>query len=160
MLKRKTISLLLSLFFTVFMLNGHDVIASTVKSTKVPFEDTTYTVENDADKPHDISSEEAANSTIDKFKEGTDFGIDVAGVEMIKGKTEAFVNMLTAIILGVAVTMIVLAGFRITKSEGNPEQMRQAKMQIIGAGIGVGIALFTMVILKGYLEIINVYNAP
>jgi uncharacterized membrane protein YidH (DUF202 family) len=52
------------------------------------------------------------------------------------------------IVLGIGVLMIVYAGFKYATSQGDPKTTEQAKMQIIAAGVGIGIAMFAFVILQ------------
>ena len=141
----------------LFALSQNVQANTNVKSTQVPFEDKTFTTKEE-NKPHDISTKDKANKEIASFKEESNFNINVDGVETIKGKTVKFVGIAAGLIMGLAVIMITFAGFKITTSEGEPGKLRTAKMQIIGAGIGIGLSLFTLVIVKVYMEVLNVYN--
>lgn len=67
-----------------------------------------------------------------------------------------FGNYLAGLIFGVSVIVIVWAGFKYATSQGDTKTTEQAKMQIITAGIGIGIALLAMVIVKIFAEIYSV----
>lgn len=70
-----------------------------------------------------------------------------------------FGNYLAGLIFGVSVIVIVWAGFKYATSQGDTKTTEQAKMQIITAGIGIGIALLAMVIVKVFAEIYDVTGA-
>jgi len=70
-----------------------------------------------------------------------------------------FGNYLAGLIFGVSVIVIVWAGFKYATSQGDTKTTEQAKMQIITAGIGIGIALLAMVIVKIFAEIYDVGGA-
>jgi heme/copper-type cytochrome/quinol oxidase subunit 2 len=64
-----------------------------------------------------------------------------------------FANYITAIIFGISVIMIVFAGLKYATSQGEQRTMETAKMQIITAGIGIGVAVFAMIITRVFAEI-------
>ncbi|MCU7666965.1 pilin [Bacillus thuringiensis] len=67
-----------------------------------------------------------------------------------------FGQTLAGLIFGVSVIVIVWAGFKYATSQGDAKTTEQAKMQIITAGIGIGVALLAMVIVKVFAEIYDV----
>ena len=67
-----------------------------------------------------------------------------------------FGQTLAGLIFGVSVIVIVWAGFKYATSQGDTKTTEQAKMQIITAGIGIGVALLAMVIVKVFAEIYDV----
>jgi heme/copper-type cytochrome/quinol oxidase subunit 2 len=70
------------------------------------------------------------------------------GVKDINDRIFGFAKVVAGIVLGFAVLMIVYAGFKYTTSQGDPKVTEQAKMQIVSAGIGIGIAMLAFIIVK------------
>jgi heme/copper-type cytochrome/quinol oxidase subunit 2 len=70
------------------------------------------------------------------------------GVDDINQRIFGFAKVVAGIVLGFAVLMIVYAGFKYTTSQGDPKVTEQAKMQIVSAGIGIGIAMLAFIIVK------------
>jgi len=70
------------------------------------------------------------------------------GVSDINDRIFGFAKVVAGIVLGFAVLMIVYAGFKYTTSQGDPKVTEQAKMQIVSAGIGIGIAMLAFIIVK------------
>lgn len=81
---------------------------------------------------------------------------DDSAVGTIVGTMYKFATYISGIIFGVSVLMIVWAGFKYATSQGETKVTEQAKMQIITAGIGIGVALFAMIIVKVFAEIYGV----
>lgn len=69
-------------------------------------------------------------------------------VKTINDKIYKFASIISGIVLGIGVLMIVYAGFKYATSQGDPKTTEQAKMQIIAAGIGIGISMLAFVILN------------
>lgn len=70
------------------------------------------------------------------------------GVKDLNDRIFGFAKVVAGIVLGFAVLMIVYAGFKYTTSQGDPKVTEQAKMQIVSAGIGIGIAMLAFIIVK------------
>lgn len=81
---------------------------------------------------------------------------DEDGVKSIVDTMFMFAQTISGIIFGVAVLMIVWAGFKYATSQGDTKVTEQAKMQIITAGIGIGIALFSLVIVQIFGNVMGV----
>lgn len=81
---------------------------------------------------------------------------DDSAIATIVGTMYTFATYISGIIFGVSVLMIVWAGFKYATSQGETKVTEQAKMQIITAGIGIGVALFAMIIVKVFAEIYKV----
>jgi hypothetical protein len=73
---------------------------------------------------------------------------DSGDVGTINQSIYKFASIIAGIVLGLGVLMIVYAGFKYATSQGDPKTTEQAKMQIIAAGVGIGIAMFAFVILN------------
>jgi len=69
-------------------------------------------------------------------------------INTLNDRIYGMAKVIAGIVLGFAVLMIVYAGFKYTTSQGDPKVTEQAKMQIISAGIGIGIAMLAFVIVK------------
>lgn len=78
---------------------------------------------------------------------------EAKALSTIVNKMYDFATYISTAIFGVSVIMIVWAGFKYATSQGESKVTEQAKMQIITAGIGIGVALFAMVIVKVFAEI-------
>lgn len=76
-------------------------------------------------------------------------------VKTINDRIYSFAATIAGLVLGVAVVMIVYAGFKYATSQGDPKVTEQAKMQIISAGIGIFIAMLAFVILKIFSSIMG-----
>lgn len=76
-------------------------------------------------------------------------------VDTINKKIYKFVQIISGLVLGVAVLMIVYAGFKYATSQGDPKQTESAKMQIISAGIGIGISMLAFVLLNIFKTVFN-----
>lgn len=114
-------------------------------------------VSGDNYKPVPFDSEKLSQKATE-VGGGENYGITGEGVEFMSGKVENFVKSLSAIIFGLAVIMVTFAGFRYATSEGDERKTRQAKMQILTAGIGIGLAVFNLVILKMMKEVLGLMN--
>ncbi|MDA1674861.1 pilin [Bacillus cereus group sp. TH152-1LC] len=84
---------------------------------------------------------------------------DSSAVGSLVNKMYTFGQTLAGLIFGVSVIVIVWAGFKYATSQGDTKTTEQAKMQIITAGIGIGVALLAMVIVKVFAEIYNVQGS-
>jgi hypothetical protein len=100
-------------------------------------------------------TKDTAQQTIDKINGGSDSIIDMNGAEVFRAQGLNIVHIIAGLIFGFAVIMVVFAGFKITMSEGNEKTLREAKMQIILAGIGIGIALLTEVIVLLFQQVLG-----
>jgi cell division protein FtsX len=49
---------------------------------------------------------------------------------------------------GIAVILIIIAGYRLMASQGNPEAVQAAREQIISAIVGLVFVIFSLVILQ------------
>lgn len=76
-----------------------------------------------------------------------------SGTDTLVDRLYKFASTLSWIVLGVAVVMIVYAGFKYATSQGDPKATESAKMQIVSAGIGIAIAMMAFVILKIFASI-------
>lgn len=84
---------------------------------------------------------------------------DDSAVGSLVSTMYTFGQTLAGLIFGVSVIVIVWAGFKYATSQGDTKTTEQAKMQIITAGIGIGVALLAMVIVKVFAEIYDVQGA-
>ena len=66
----------------------------------------------------------------------------------ITKKINSFAAVLAGIVVAIAALMIIYAGFKYATSQGDPKTTEQAKMQIIGAGIGIVITMIAYLIVK------------
>ena len=64
-----------------------------------------------------------------------------------------FAKYASMLIFGVSALMIVWAGFKYATSQGESRTTETAKMQIIYSGVGIGVALFAMVIVQVFADI-------
>src|SRR5690625_763936 len=86
---------------------------------------------------------------------------DVVGNDSLKNNVKMWGHALNAsyILLGLIIAtcfvVIVYAGYTYTTSEGELQKVEQAKKSIIGAGIGLGIALFSLTIVNMFAEFIG-----
>lgn len=64
-------------------------------------------------------------------------------------------NILLWIVIGISFIVIVYAGYMYTTSEGEVQKVERAKKAIIGAGIGIGIAMFSLTIVNLFAEFIG-----
>lgn len=80
---------------------------------------------------------------------------DCDGVKEVNERVYAVAQLLAGIVLGFAVLMIVYAGFKYATSQGDPKVNEQAKMQIISAAIGIGIAMLGFVIVNVFKSIMG-----
>ena len=67
--------------------------------------------------------------------------------EMI-GLVSKFASVLSGVILMLAITVIIYAGFVYVTSQGDPYSTERAKNMIVSSGVGIVIALFANVILS------------
>lgn len=79
-----------------------------------------------------------------------------ASANTIVGTMYKFAKVISSLIFGVAVIMIGWAGFKYATSQGDTKVTEQAKMQIITAGIGIGVALFAIIIVKLFASVYSV----
>ena len=84
---------------------------------------------------------------------------DGTAIGSIVNTMYTFAKYISGLIFGVAVIMIVWAGFKYATSQGETKVTEQAKMQIITAGIGIGVALLAMIITKVFVEIFGTAQA-
>ncbi|MFP3725718.1 pilin [Priestia filamentosa] len=98
-----------------------------------------------------------AQSTIDKIAGANkdEMILDMGGVEKFQKKGNNVVQIIAGIIWGFSLISIVGAGFKMALSEGDTRRMREAKMQIIYSGIGIGVATFTFVIVELFKEVLG-----
>jgi TRAP-type C4-dicarboxylate transport system permease small subunit len=75
--------------------------------------------------------------------------------KIINEKIYKFAGMIAGVVLGVAVIVIVYAGFKYATSQGDPKVTEQAKMQIVSAGVGIGIAMLAFVILNIFKAVVS-----
>lgn len=80
---------------------------------------------------------------------------ECSGVKDINDRIYGVAMVLAGIVLGFAVLMIVYAGFKYATSQGDPKVTEQAKMQIISAAIGIGIAMLAFVIVNVFKNIMG-----
>jgi hypothetical protein len=73
----------------------------------------------------------------------------------IVSKIYSFAAIISGIVLGIGVLVIVYAGFKYATSQGDPKVTEQAKMQIISAGVGIGIAMLAFVILNIFKTVVG-----
>lgn len=111
----------------------------------------------DKDKAYNLSDDKVVDS-INTVTNKESQGVDGKGIKTVKDKVENFVGIISALIFGLAVVMVAFAGFTYVTSEGDERKTRQAKTQILAAGIGVGISIFNLVFIKLFESIINVFN--
>jgi hypothetical protein len=73
-------------------------------------------------------------------------------VGAISTSAQGFVNSLMAVILsivgGIAVILIIISGYRLMVSQGNPENIKNAKDQLTAAIVGLLFVIFSLVILQ------------
>jgi len=135
MTKNRILSILMFVALLFVGIGGH-FTSNTVfaDSTSVPYKD-------------DTSVKQELQTTTDN---------DGTALASIVATMYKFGNYLAGLIFGVSVIVIVWAGFKYATSQGDTKTTEQAKMQIITAGIGIGIALLAMVIVKIFAEIYSV----
>lgn len=122
---------------------------------EIPFWD--YEPTDATDKPFQLSDEKV-EETISEVTGGEWQGIDGKGVKTIKDKVKGFVGIIAALLFGFAVIMVTFAGFTYATSEGDERKTRQAKTQILSAGVGIGLGLFNLLIVELFATIINTFN--
>ena len=76
-------------------------------------------------------------------------------VGTINEKIYTFVTIISGLVFGVAILMIVYAGFKYATSQGEAKVTEQAKMQIVAAGIGIGISLLSFVLLNIFKTVLG-----
>lgn len=108
-------------------------------------------------KPLNVEDDGSVSDEL-STRAGQDMGVDEKGVSYFKSAGERFVTIITALIFAFSAIMIVFAGFKLTTSEGDASRAKKAKMQIIVAGIGIGLAVMNLVVVQLFREIINVLN--
>jgi heme/copper-type cytochrome/quinol oxidase subunit 2 len=81
--------------------------------------------------------------------------VNCGDTSTITGKMFLFAQIVAGIVLGVAVIMIAYAGFKYVTSQGDPKATEQAKMQVVAAGIGIGIAMLSFIILNLFKGLFN-----
>jgi hypothetical protein len=57
-------------------------------------------------------------------------------------------GLILSVIGGIAVILIILSGYRLMISQGNPENIKNAKEQLTAAIIGLLFIIFSLVILQ------------
>ncbi|MFP3725717.1 hypothetical protein U8V72_10995 [Priestia filamentosa] len=138
MTKKKFLSVLMFIAFLFVGIGGHfadSTVFAASGAGNVPFPNDTAVKDNLQTKTGDKNGTALASIVSTMYKFG---------------------NYLAGLIFGVSVIVIVWAGFKYATSQGESKVTEQAKMQIITAGIGIGIALLAMVIVKIFAEIYNV----
>jgi hypothetical protein len=75
-----------------------------------------------------------------------------------QGFVQAIMDLVLSIVGGIAVLLIIISGYRLMVSQGNPEGIKNAKDQLTAAIIGLLFVIFSLVILQiiGY----NILGLP
>lgn len=102
-------------------------------------------------------TKDGAQKTIDGIagKNKDEMLVDMNGLEVFHKQGTNFVEIIAGLMWGFCFLVIVAAGFKIALSEGNKQAMVHAKMQIIFAGIGIGVSSLTFVILKLFQDVLS-----
>lgn len=110
-----------------------------------------------SDKEKYGQTKEGAQSTIDGIagQNKDEMLVDMDGLEIFHKQGENFVGIIAGLMWGFCFLVIVAAGFKIALSEGNKQAMTQAKMQIIFAGIGIGVSSLVFVIMKLFQDVLS-----
>lgn len=66
----------------------------------------------------------------------------------IAGFTSALLGIILSIIGGVALILIIISGYRIMSSQGNPEGLQHAREQLTAAIVGLLFVIFSLVVLE------------
>lgn len=77
---------------------------------------------------------------------GTDYNTGLPKVTNTNGGLTTILQITFGIIGALAVLMIVIAGFRFTTAQGNPQSAAKARRTMIYAAIGLAVALSAEVI--------------
>jgi len=89
-------------------------------------------------------------------------GICETALGNIATTPEGFVNSLLSVVLsvvgGIAIILIIISGYRLMISQGNPENLKNAKDQLTAAIVGLLFVIFSLVLLQviGY----NILGLP
>lgn len=85
------------------------------------------------------------------FKNGKCTGVDTA-IGIISTEPGGFVKSIFSLVLGlaggIALILIIIGGYRVMASAGNPEAMQAAREQLISAVVGLLFIIFSLVILE------------
>ncbi|PGP12783.1 hypothetical protein COA01_33745 [Bacillus cereus] len=102
-------------------------------------------------------TKEGAQKTIDGIagKNKDEMILDMNGLEVFHKQGNNFVEIIAGLMWGFCFLVIVAAGFKIALSEGNKQAMTHAKMQIIFAGIGIGVSSLVFVIIKLFQDVLS-----
>lgn len=86
----------------------------------------------------------------------TDFGVDIP--TSFAGFASTIFGIILSLGGGIALILIIISGYRIMASQGNPESLQQAKEQLTAAIVGLLFVIFSLV----FLEVIgvNILNLP
>lgn len=68
--------------------------------------------------------------------------------DTLVSKLIMFAKVIVGFVIGIAVIMIAYAGFKYATSQGDIKATENAKMQIVSAGIGIGVGMLAFVILN------------
>lgn len=102
-------------------------------------------------------TKDAAKQSIKDLTGGSDqIIVDMDGVESFRNKVLNFMEIIVALIFGFAVITVVFSGFKIATSEGDSRKVKEAQIQIIAAGIGIGIAVLAKVIIEFFQQVLTI----
>jgi uncharacterized membrane protein YqhA len=65
-----------------------------------------------------------------------------------KDFVQTIMGLILSVVGGVAILLIMLSGYRLMVSQGNPENIKSAKEQLTAAIIGLLFIIFSLVILQ------------
>lgn len=151
--QKKVISILATMVLLLLFLPANETFAT--EDDEIPFWN--YEPTTDEEKPFQLSDDKVGE-TISSVTDGEWQGIDGQGVKTIKDKVKGFVGIIAVLLFGFAVIMVTFAGFTYATSEGDERKTRQAKTQILTAGVGIGLGLFNLLIVELFATIINTFN--
>lgn len=77
----------------------------------------------------------------------------------IGGLINALLGIFLSISGGIAIILIIISGYRVMTSQGNPEKLQAAKEQLTAAIVGVLFVIFSLVILEVVgVDILNIFK--
>ncbi|OGH10761.1 MAG: hypothetical protein A3B38_03605 [Candidatus Levybacteria bacterium RIFCSPLOWO2_01_FULL_36_13] len=75
-------------------------------------------------------------------------GLGISFPTTIGGFTSALLGVMLSLIGGIALILIIISGYRIMASQGNPEALQAAREQLTAAIVGLLFVIFSLVVLE------------
>ena len=92
-----------------------------------------------------------SSSTCAEMKDGKCIAVDTA-IGTVSTDPQTFVKFIFGVVLGlaggIALILIIIAGYKVMTSQGNPEAVKAANEQLTSAIVGLLFIIFSFVILQ------------